>query len=264
MTSKTLSTSTLSLRFMQNAHRAKQLKEVELDRAEVKDDEKWEVSQAVRDSWGVSAKVQSGPTEVHEASYLPFLFSESAHLVNESGEKDIPIIKKATGRRAFNKTGEVVSATSTHSAISSSTVPAAESSASSSSAGRKIHPRPVTISASGSSGHLRGFDQLTKPKDGKTSKSAREAIFENSGVGTDLRSESRTKLSSASTTFMKPVGVDDPRSVQTTSKPNTTHNSEAIIDGARQKKKPKRARDAATHESNEGSQRPKKAKKTPE
>ena len=60
MTSKTLSTSTLSLRFMQNAHRAKQLKEVELDRAEVKDDEKWEVSQVVRDSWGVSAKAQSG------------------------------------------------------------------------------------------------------------------------------------------------------------------------------------------------------------
>lgn len=60
MASKSLSTSTLSLRFMQNAHRAKQLKEVELDRAEVKDDEKWEVSQAVRDSWGVSAKAQSG------------------------------------------------------------------------------------------------------------------------------------------------------------------------------------------------------------
>ena len=38
---------------MQNAHRAKQLKEVELDRAEVKDDGMWEVSQAVRDAWGL-------------------------------------------------------------------------------------------------------------------------------------------------------------------------------------------------------------------
>ena len=143
-------------------------------------------------------------------------------------------------------------------------MPAAEPSAPSSSSERKIHPRPVTISASGSSGYLRGFDLLTHPKDGKTSKSAREAIFENSGVGTDLRSESRTKPSSASTTFMKPVGVDDPRSVQTTSKPNISHNSEAIIDGARQKKKAKRAREAPTPESNEGSKRLKKSKKNPE
>lgn len=50
---KTLSTGTLSLRFMQNAHRAKQLKEVELERAEIQDDGKWEVSQAVRDAWGL-------------------------------------------------------------------------------------------------------------------------------------------------------------------------------------------------------------------
>ena len=54
MTTKSLSTSTLSLRFMQNAQRAKQMKEVELDRAEVKDDGEWEVSQVVRDSWGLS------------------------------------------------------------------------------------------------------------------------------------------------------------------------------------------------------------------
>ena len=53
MSSKSISTGTLSLRFMQNAHRAKQLKEVELDRAEVKDDGMWEVSQAVRDAWGL-------------------------------------------------------------------------------------------------------------------------------------------------------------------------------------------------------------------
>ena len=38
---------------MQNAQRAKQLKEVELDRAEVKDDGMWGVSQAVRDAWGL-------------------------------------------------------------------------------------------------------------------------------------------------------------------------------------------------------------------
>jgi len=56
MTSKTLSTGTLSLKFMQNAHRRREMKEVELDRAEIKDDGKWEVSQAVRDAWGVGTE----------------------------------------------------------------------------------------------------------------------------------------------------------------------------------------------------------------
>ncbi|KAJ3510577.1 hypothetical protein NLJ89_g4595 [Agrocybe chaxingu] len=51
--SKTISKGTLNLKFMQNAQRAKQLQEVELDRAEVQDDGKWEVSQAVRDAWGL-------------------------------------------------------------------------------------------------------------------------------------------------------------------------------------------------------------------
>lgn len=59
MTSKTLSTGTLSLKFMQNAHRRKQLEEVELDRAEVKDDGKWEVSQAVKDAWGLANNTSS-------------------------------------------------------------------------------------------------------------------------------------------------------------------------------------------------------------
>jgi len=42
--SKTLSNGTLGLRFMQNAQRAKRLNEVELQRAEVADEGKWEVS----------------------------------------------------------------------------------------------------------------------------------------------------------------------------------------------------------------------------
>jgi hypothetical protein len=52
--SKTLSNGVLSLRFMQNAQRAKQLKETELQRAEVADEGKWEVSQAVRAAWGLT------------------------------------------------------------------------------------------------------------------------------------------------------------------------------------------------------------------
>lgn len=49
---KTLSTGTLALKFMQNAHRAKQLKEVQLEQAKVTDDAEWEVSKKVRDAWG--------------------------------------------------------------------------------------------------------------------------------------------------------------------------------------------------------------------
>ena len=45
--SKTLSNGILGLRFMQNAQRAKQLNEVELQRAEVAGKGKWEVS------WGL-------------------------------------------------------------------------------------------------------------------------------------------------------------------------------------------------------------------
>jgi hypothetical protein len=52
MATKTLSTSTLSLKFMQNAHRAKNLAEVQLERAEVKDDGEWEVAKEIRDAWG--------------------------------------------------------------------------------------------------------------------------------------------------------------------------------------------------------------------
>ena len=121
MATKSLSTSTLSLRFMQNANRAKQMKEVELDRAEVKDDGKWEVSQVVRDSWGLSRDnsewAYSRPldhsalsswgrsVDVHEESYLPFLFADKS-----GDDKDIDgFFKKAAGRRIFNKKGEEVS-----------------------------------------------------------------------------------------------------------------------------------------------------------
>lgn len=54
MASKTLSTGTLSLRFMQNAQRARNLVHAELEKAEVEDDARWEVGNAkeVRDAGG--------------------------------------------------------------------------------------------------------------------------------------------------------------------------------------------------------------------
>ena len=53
MSGKTLSTSTLSLRFMQNAQRAKLMKEVEPEKAQVHDDAQWDVGQEVREAWGL-------------------------------------------------------------------------------------------------------------------------------------------------------------------------------------------------------------------
>jgi len=56
MASKTLSTGTLSLRFMQNAKKAPQ---VQLEQAEVKDDNAWEVPKHVRDAWDEKFKTQT-------------------------------------------------------------------------------------------------------------------------------------------------------------------------------------------------------------
>jgi hypothetical protein len=53
MSTRALSVSTLSLRFMQNAYRAKNLAQVEAEKAQVKDDAEWEVAQEVRDAWGI-------------------------------------------------------------------------------------------------------------------------------------------------------------------------------------------------------------------
>ncbi|KAJ3575595.1 hypothetical protein NP233_g980 [Leucocoprinus birnbaumii] len=96
--SKTLSNGTLSLRFMQNALRRQQLQEVELERAEVKDEGKWEVGQDVKEAWGIGRE-QTSELVAHESSYLPFLFSETNDTRNT----------KPRGRRMFNKKGLDVS-----------------------------------------------------------------------------------------------------------------------------------------------------------
>jgi hypothetical protein len=40
---------------MQNAHRAKQLAEVEAEQAQVKDEAEWEVAKEVREAWGIGS-----------------------------------------------------------------------------------------------------------------------------------------------------------------------------------------------------------------
>ena len=53
--SKTLSNGLMGLRFMQNAQRAKEQAQVELEQAKVKDEAEWEVSQEIKDAWGISS-----------------------------------------------------------------------------------------------------------------------------------------------------------------------------------------------------------------
>lgn len=108
--------------------------------------------------------------------------------------------------------------------------------ASESSLNRKIHRRPISISASGTSGQLKGFEQMDK-------KTARQAIFESGGVGTDLRAPSRKNvITSTSTTFMKPAGVDEPKNI------HVSPSSGSIIEGARLKQI-KRERDSGEERS---------------
>ena len=58
MSGKILSNGTLSLKFMQNAQRAKQQETTSLERAEVVDDSKWEVSKEVKEGWGLASNTK--------------------------------------------------------------------------------------------------------------------------------------------------------------------------------------------------------------
>jgi len=117
--SKSLSNGTLSLRFMQNALRRQNLPEVELERAEIKDEAKWEVGQDIKDAWGTGSKQSRcvcvftelgtfvfqwtySDSVAHESSYLPFIFSSEREDITNS-------TSKPRGRRTFNKHGLDVS-----------------------------------------------------------------------------------------------------------------------------------------------------------
>lgn len=49
---KKVSNATLGLRFMQNALRAKQQEQLDLEQAKVKDEAEWEIDPKVRETWG--------------------------------------------------------------------------------------------------------------------------------------------------------------------------------------------------------------------
>ncbi|KIL59752.1 hypothetical protein M378DRAFT_36994, partial [Amanita muscaria Koide BX008] len=231
MSGKTLSTSTLSLRFMRNAQRAKQLKEVELEKAAVHDDAQWDVGQEVREAWGLVSEQDPFQTVTHETSYLPFLFSDTSDAVTESN----PASKIPKGRRTFNFGAPEDSIEDKEPEPLPQTQQQSEPPLSKDKKRRsRLHPNPVPIQ-SVSEKLIEGLPVLKK------SKPARDAIFDNSGVGTDLRApssaKSKTAVSETSTSlgFLKPSGVDAPPEKSRIKRSDLT-------DGAREKK-PKRSRE---------------------
>ncbi|KAL0580429.1 hypothetical protein V5O48_001582 [Marasmius crinis-equi] len=258
MASKQLSTGTLSLRFMQNA-RNRQSKETQLEKAHVEDDGQWEVANEVRDSWGVNAQAMRPIS--HEPSYLPFLFpplppgndtSTAAPNVVGASPSDLTSYKR---RRVFNKGKEVeeqlieITATSTagnedledpqHTSDEPSTQPGKPGK------GKRTSTRLTMLSKSKSG---ESAENLRPGKAiAKSMPTAKLAIFDSSGVGTDLH-PSPGQLSSSTPektalsmpeTFMKPAGVDDPRSSGSvpTSDRERKRTSSTGQDGPRRKKK---------------------------
>lgn len=288
MSGKTLSTGTLSLRFMQNANRAKHLKEFELDRAEVVDAGKWEIGQDIRDTWGPipnssSCVVFSDSHLSDKNNYYAGKRSSTNHLISLSFSQSpskisqsrwklklYPIVQKVAApsigrerklRRCSGRYSplsyslilwEQVAAEGSSEIPSDTASPSPDRNSS-----RKVHPRPVAISFATTSS-LHGLEE---PK--KHSKTAKQTIFENSNVGADIRSLSLAKPQPPvhpplPNVFLKPAGIDDPLESKA---PLSSEKAEpSIIDGAR-RKKPKRPRDPAdpTHEENKRGRKKKKA-----
>lgn len=129
MSAKNISKSTLGLRFMQNAQRAKLQAQVEAEQAKINDDAEWSVSQEVREAWGIESSTVSSPraqarcvsasyankvvlskacsaqSVTHEASYIPFIFGEDEA---EEGEEEAGPSRLVRGRRKFNDRGQEV------------------------------------------------------------------------------------------------------------------------------------------------------------
>ncbi|KAG5645130.1 hypothetical protein DXG03_006847 [Asterophora parasitica] len=239
---KTISSGTLGLRFMQNAQRAKQLKEVEAERAPVKDDGEWEIDQKIRDSWG-PASSSSSQKIAQETSYLPFLFS------SEPSTSSSDATHKPKGRRVFKHGTE---------AVAKEKEPdddvGADTTTPDNQKRPKIHPRPKSIS--GGAGGLFGFPD-EQPSKHKSTKTAKQSIYDNTGVGEDLRRKRQTQDAPPSKpVFLKPAGVDDPKP----SSPGTAPKAEPdVIQGAR-RKQVKRERSSTDQPDGDDSKRKKTRK----
>ncbi|KAJ7055204.1 hypothetical protein C8F01DRAFT_1258834 [Mycena amicta] len=216
-TSKTLSTSTMGLRFMQNAALRRGTQPEELDKAAVKDDVdgEWEIPRLkeIREAWSASASASSGSGPgasagdvSYEASYIPFLFAGGR---KGEGDGEERLVK---GRRTFKKGREV-----DNEPLPPTTDMLPESS-SSSSARSKPKPPGNIRSISSQAGGLSGGKKDGKGQGKKPSVSARDAVFNNANAdtGTDLReTETRKQTANAPAppppaVFLRPAGIDAP------------------------------------------------------
>ncbi|KAI0324106.1 hypothetical protein GY45DRAFT_463399 [Cubamyces sp. BRFM 1775] len=200
MTSKTLSNGTLSLRFMQNAHRAKLQAQVELEQAKIKDDAEWSVSQEIRDAWGIGASSSSTSNDnvVYEASYVPFMFdSDAAEASSSNSQKeDMPRLR---GRRTFNARGEEV-VQEEKPQEGEDVVPDTPEEKPRS----KFDKRPTSIS---------GFKApISTQKDGKKTrtKTAQMLIREDVSVRPPASMQTSAPAVKREEGFIKPEGVDEP------------------------------------------------------
>ncbi|KDQ55991.1 hypothetical protein JAAARDRAFT_133154 [Jaapia argillacea MUCL 33604] len=227
MSTKALSNGTLSLRFMQNAQRAKHLAQVEIEQAQVKDESEWEVSREVKEAWEIGSSSQLGPDVTHEPSYIPFLFPSPSDGTASSPIQSAPVSGQAPakpkGRRSFNARGqEVVEEVRK---IYVPTEPPPDSGDEKGGRGSdwsKTSKRPVTISGSmGTTFKDRKDIKKMTTTSIEQSKSSKILIHEEVNVGTDMRRPGPSSLrhavypsgargDSGPPTFLKPSGVDAP------------------------------------------------------
>ncbi|KIP06873.1 hypothetical protein PHLGIDRAFT_127989 [Phlebiopsis gigantea 11061_1 CR5-6] len=199
--SKALSNGTMSLKFMQNAQRAKQQAQVELEQAKIRDEAEWEVSQETKDAWGIGvSSFASTSSVVHESSYMPFLFTSAA-----SGAAD-DAQAKPKGRRSFNTKGKEVEITT---AQVDAEIPLPDDAQD----GKPSSQRLTSIS---------GFKVPSSAKSGtKTAKAASVQQLIRDDIGKRPPSSLRTdngpsvpspqrSVNAAPAGFLKPSGIDAP------------------------------------------------------
>ncbi|TFY56061.1 hypothetical protein EVJ58_g7862 [Rhodofomes roseus] len=217
MSGKSISTSTLSLRFMQNAQRAKLQAQVEAEQAKVKDDAEWSVSQEVRDAWGIgssssstSAWSQTKTQKVtYEASYVPFVFGDEDEEREDGEDEADPSLGPSgivRGRRTFNERGQEVIRKE------------AESNNEAEEPAEEVTGWSNPLKGKGRPASISGFRAPlpTKSKDGKKArtKTAQQLIRETAATTpVSLSSAPRsgtTDMKREPSGFMKPAGVDAP------------------------------------------------------
>ncbi|KAI0633006.1 hypothetical protein C8Q77DRAFT_1218398 [Trametes polyzona] len=202
MAGKTLSNGTLSLRFMQNAQRAKLQAQVELEQAKIKDDAEWSVSQEIRDAWGIgeSSSASSSSNVMYEPSYVPFIFQSDAGEASSSSQAEEG--PRPRGRRTFNARGEEVVQEKPQDEDEQATQDTPDEKPK---PGARFEKRPTSIS---------GFKTpLSTTKDGKKgrTKTAQMLIREDVSVRPPASMQPppppAVKVEDG---FLKPAGVDEP------------------------------------------------------